>query len=542
MRGIIVAALLCLVYASLEEVGVLTVVNEDLGKSVLKSVLERFSDEISQKRWNVEEKDGKWTYTMTNLRVSHYSTDSVDVDFSTPQLTTNVHVGGNIKVEASWKVRYKNWFGSTSTHGTVKVDIRKFKINAQVELGESSERFTVKNCPDCCDFTIGDFDMDFTGFWGWALNAGAAVFEKQIKKDVQSKVCQTVNEVAEKAAAKLISCQKTIVHCAINKKPVTVDNSPVYMVGEGNCGLLGFRGVMSSDYTPPKQEDTTPFFSDVIPKEKVPTEAPQEKEVTKKTWSTTVSIPPTNPAQRRSKRAVKGGCPMPGHNIAVRIEERVIQNTVDTLHKMGFMNYKAIHDYKEGEEDVRFRQYLNGRYIGLSPVRDNLKVEKPFLYQEHDMEVVIKMSVPPTIFINSTGIIISSPLTTRVKIYKNNTDGGKDMAIKLEIPVVAVFIITVELKKEGEEHWIAPAVDITADLGDLKISDSLLQLFFQDQIKSGIKEMIEQRMSRVIEEELSEGYPLALPSVLVLESADISYYQDYIEISANVEKVNLSSL
>jgi len=233
---------------------------------------------------------------------------------------------------------------------------------------------------------------------------------------------------------------------------------------------------------------------------------------------------------------------MPGHNIAVRIEERVIQNTVDTLHKMGFMNYKAIHDYKEGEKDVRFRQYLNGRYIGLSPVRDNLKVEKPFLYQEHDMEVVIKMSVPPTIFINSTGIIISSPLTTRVKIYKNNTEGGKDMAIKIEIPVVAVFIITVELKKKGEEHWIAPAVQITAYIGDLKISDSLLQLFFQDQIKSGIKEMIEQRMSRVIEGELSEGYPLALPSVLVLESADISYYQDYIEISANVEKVNLSSL
>jgi len=116
------------------------------------------------------------------------------------------------------------------------------------------------------------------------------------------------------------------------------------------------------------------------------------------------------------------------------------------------------------------------------------------------------------------------------------------MAIKIEIPVVAVFIITVELKKEGEEHWIAPAVQITADIGDLKISDSLLQLFFQDQIKSGIKEMIEQRMARVIEEELSEGYPLALPSVLVLESADIIYYQDYIEISANVEKVNLSSL
>ena len=108
-------------------------------------------------------------------------------------------------------------------------------------------------------------------------------------------VCQTANEVAEKAskfqkgtiimsslvnisfgrcskeqsfvhlfynstietilplAAKLISCQKTIVHCNINKKAVTVDNSPVYMMGTGNCGLLGFRGLMSTDYTPPTQ-------------------------------------------------------------------------------------------------------------------------------------------------------------------------------------------------------------------------------------------------------------------------------------------------
>lgn len=534
----LLAALLSCVCGRLEDVGVLTVVNEDLGKSVLKSVLERFSKEITEKKFNLEERDGSWTYVLNNLGVTHFSTNAVDVDFNSPQLTTNVHVGGNIKVETSWRISKKSWFGTSSTHGTAVANIKNFKINAQVELGEAKNKFTVANCPSCCDFEIGSFDMDFSGFWGWALSLGAAVFEKQIKKEVQSMVCQTANEVAEKATAKLISCQKTIVHCNINKKAVTVDNSPVYMMGTGNCGLLGFRGLMSTDYTPPTQEESTPFFAPAAPKG--PTEAPQEKDVTEKEFTTTVSIPPTAPEDRqRSKRAVRGGCPtVPGHNIAVRIEERVIQNVVDTLHKMGFMNYKAIHDYKESEENIRFRQYLNGRYIGLTPVRDY--VEKPSLYKEHDMSVKIKMEIPPTIYINSTGIIISSPLITRVKIYKNNTEGdGRDMTIKLEIPVVATFIVTVQLKKEGDEHWIVPAVQITAEIGDLQISNAFMQLFLQDQIKAGVKKMIEKTMRRVIEDELSEGYPLALPSILELDSADIRYYEDYIEISANVDKVNI---
>ena len=45
------------------------------------------------------------------------------------------------------------------------------------------------------------------------------------------------------------------------------------------------------------------------------------------------------------------------------------------------------------------------------------------------------------------------------------------------------------------------------------------------QIKAGVKKMIEKTMRRVIEDELSEGYPLALPSILELDSADIRYYE-----------------
>ena len=53
---------------------------------------------------------------------------------------------------------------------------------------------------------------------------------------------------------------------------------------------------------------------------------------------------------------------------------------------------------------------------------------------------------------------------------------------QLEIPVLATFIVTVKLKKEGDEHWIVPAVQITAEIGDLQISNAFMQLFLQDQV------------------------------------------------------------
>ena len=410
--------------------------------------------------------------------------------------------------------------------GGVVVTSSGFSISNRVYLGEkSNEKVGFSHDSGSCRSSMGSLSIRFTGSWySFILTFLSWIFENKLKGELEELACEKANEVVGEAVVNFDNEMFNQDYSLPLPEggELTVDYSPSVITGGPSCAIISTPANIELTGVPDSPKIVKPSF-----------------------------IPATEEPVRKKRQQASDWCgvvPGPNSGVSIIITEDVVSRVIQNLHNFDLLKFSLVETGTEGNRTT-FDVSRNGQRINAHSV-EFPEGEGQTLAGFIRKSVKISSTAPPEVSIADNGISVLINFRARVTL---NSESPK-LEIRTEFESLTKWRGTVRMLKKDGRYSLVPQVTASVDVWTAKLyigaENNGMRLSGQMRLEEDNKileaielllnSVLEENLSRVLEKDLQSGIPLNIPDkYLTVGSADISYREDYILVSADDITINL---
>jgi len=152
-------------------------------------------------------KVGKVDYEFKNMKVTSFQKPSTSLTVNTGSGLSWSVSGASLSVHGDWHYKYKAGFIKISDSGSFDVDVSGLTASVAVTLGASQTGEPTIHSTGC-DCNINDLSIHLHGGASWLYDLFIGSVSHPLRRNIQSKLCDTARKAVDEDAARELSTLK----------------------------------------------------------------------------------------------------------------------------------------------------------------------------------------------------------------------------------------------------------------------------------------------------------------------------------------------